>query len=67
MLEGIQKILTKNNASFKIVMSQNYDQEKLDPFDQAYLNKLYGTANVFDFSGINSFTNNVDNYYETAH
>jgi len=44
-----------------------YDQQKLNPADLLYLKKLFGEKNVFDFSGINAITNNVQNYYETSH
>ena len=31
------------------------------------LKELFGAENVYDFSGINKYTNNIRNYYEGAH
>ena len=67
MLNEIQRIFAKHHTDFKIILSPNYEQEKLNPADRELLNTFFGKSNIYDFSGINSFTNNTDNYYETAH
>jgi hypothetical protein len=67
MLNEIQRIFAKHRTDFKIILSPNYEQEKLNPADRELLNTFFGKSNIYDFSGINSFTNNTDNYYETAH
>lgn len=44
-----------------------YDQLKINEEDLEYLKTLFGDVNVFDFSGINKFTNDYKNYYEASH
>lgn len=67
ILANIQSILKKQNTKVKIVISPLYDQKKLNEIDLSYLKYLFGTDNVFDFSGINRFTNDYRNYYESSH
>lgn len=67
ILTNIQSIFKKHNTNLKIVISPLYDQKKLDKTDLAYLKNLFGAQNVFDFSGINEFTNDYRNYYESSH
>jgi hypothetical protein len=67
LLDTIQNILKRNNTSFRIVISPLYDQRKLSPADLLILQNLFGKENIFDFSGINSFTRSKYNYYEASH
>jgi hypothetical protein len=67
LLHEIKEALNANQTSYKIVISPLYDQKKLNPADLQILQQLFGSNNVFDFSGINSFTNSRYNYYETSH
>ena len=67
MLANIKQILAANHASYKFVINPLYDQKKLNPGDLTYLKELFGADNVFDFSGINEFTQDYHNYYETSH
>lgn len=67
MLENIYSILQKHKTDAKVVISPLYNQKKLNSADLNYLQALFGENNVFDFSGINRFTNNYENYYESSH
>jgi len=67
LLSEIASILKCNNTNYKIIINPCYDQKKLSTEDMHYLKTLFGDKNIFDFSGINSFTNNYQNYYETVH
>jgi len=67
ILESIRSILVFHNTKYKIIISPLYDQFKLNHKDLNYLINLFGSENVFDFSGINSFTNDYHNYYENSH
>jgi hypothetical protein len=31
------------------------------------LQKVFGNNNVFDYSGVNDYTNSIYNYYEASH
>ena len=67
MLRRIKEILTAQHTEYKIIISPMYIQEKLNPKDLEYLKTLFGSEHVFDFSGINSITDNMYNYYESSH
>jgi hypothetical protein len=66
-LNEIKKVFERNQTSFRIVISPLYDQVKFNQSDLEVLQNLFGKENVFDFSGINSFTIPVTNYYEESH
>lgn len=67
MLTEINYILQKHKTNFKIIINPLYDQKKLNSHDLAYLKLLFGENNLFDFSGVNEFTNSYSNYYENSH
>ena len=67
LLHNIRDIFIKNKTNYRIVISPGYDQKKLDTADLKTLQQVFGTGNVFDFSGINEMTSNKYNYYENAH
>jgi hypothetical protein len=67
MLKQISNTLQKHNSYFKIIINPLYDQKRLNGQDKERLIELFGKSNVYDFSGINSFTNDYHNYYEDSH
>jgi hypothetical protein len=67
MLVMIKKILNKNHTNYKIIINPLYDQKKFNHVDLNELKKIFGVDNVFDFSGINEFTKDKYNYYESSH
>jgi len=66
-LQIIIDIFRRNHTQYKIVISPLYDQLALNKEDLAALREIFGAENVFDFSGINKFTADYRNYYETSH
>lgn len=66
-LNTIKKVLDENRTEYKIIISPLYDQKKLNPRDLSILKGIFGEKNVFDFSGINKFTQSKYNYYEPSH
>lgn len=66
-LNEIRSIFIKHKTNYKVVISPLYDQIELNKADFEYLCDLFGKDNVFNFSGINEFTNDYRNYYETSH
>lgn len=66
-LQEIASLLESGNTECRIVISPLYNQEKLNPEDLITLKSIFGDNNVFDFSGVNEFTNDKYNYYETSH
>jgi len=67
LLTQIAAILKKQGTHYKIVINPLYDQKKLNRKDIEYLEELFGKNNVYDYSGINVYTNNYQNYYEITH
>lgn len=67
MLHNIYKVFKTHKTNYKIVINPLYDQVKLNSEDIKYLKKLFGSENVFDFSGINDITADYRNYYEQSH
>lgn len=67
LLQNIKTILDKHNTDVRIVISPLYNQEKLAKSDLAELVSIFGDGVVFDFSGINKFTQSKYNYYENSH
>jgi hypothetical protein len=67
LLVDMKKILKSQKTKYKIIISPLYDQVKINKDDLSYLKCLFGSDNVFDFSGINSFTSDFTNYYESSH
>jgi hypothetical protein len=67
LLKEIAEIMKRNHTVYRIVISPLYDQVQLNPNDLSVLHEIFGKENVFDFSGVNEFTNEMTNYYETSH
>jgi hypothetical protein len=67
LLQEIFDVFNRHKTNYKIIINPLYSQIKLNNEDFKYLVQLFGQKNVFDFSGINKFTNDYNNYYETVH
>jgi hypothetical protein len=67
MLKDINNVFLKHHTNYKIIISPLYDQIKLNQNDIQYLKRLFGEKNVFDYSGVNNFTRDFTNFYETSH
>ncbi len=66
-LEMIKESLKKNNTKFKIILGPTYDQHYFNQQDLDILIKYFGKESIYDFSGINEYTENIANYYEIYH
>ena len=67
LMRNIKKIFDKNNTSYKIIITPNYDLVKLHPSDFIFLEQLFGKENTINFSGNNDMTERLGNYYEHKH
>ncbi len=67
LLEGIRMLFDKHHTNYKIVISPLYNQIRINPKDLEFLNRTFGKANVFDFSGKNKWNIDYHNYYEQSH
>jgi len=67
-LYQIMLLLKKHRANYKIVITPLYDQVGLNPQDRITLNNIFGSESVFDYSGINTITQNKYNYgFDVVH
>ncbi len=65
-LARIASILNTHQSRFWVILTPLYDQKKLHPSDSMLLRKYFGD-NLYDFSGINSITNNIYNFPDRHH
>jgi len=62
MLQKINSIFRKHKTEIKIIIGPLYDQIKFNNKDLKYLQIIFGEESIFDFSGINSMTENKFNF-----
>ncbi len=67
ILKEIKNIFDRHNTDYKIVISPNFEQKKLNLNDMLILYQIFDKQNIYDFSGINSLTNDITNYYDIYH
>jgi hypothetical protein len=67
MLREISMILKQHNTNYRIVINPEYKQYRLNPMDFEKLKQIFGEDSVFDFSGVNDYTDNPKNFYEKSH
>jgi hypothetical protein len=66
-LQQIKEVLARKKTNFKIVLGPTYDQNYFNKSDYEFLVRYFGKENIYDFSGINEYTNDKTNYYEIYH
>lgn len=67
LLQNMAALLQKHHSHYKVIISPLYYQQKLHPEDKKQLEMLFGENNIYDFSGVNSITEDYHNYYEDSH
>lgn len=67
LLKRIESICRKHNTSVKIIISPDFHQISISPEDIKILKSVFGSENIFDFTGINEYTGDIHNYYEKEH
>jgi hypothetical protein len=67
MLREIRAIFDRHSTDYRIVVSPLYHQVPMNAQDIRMLEEVFSETNVYDFSGVNEFTCDVRNYYETSH
>ncbi len=66
-LNEIYDIFIKDSTVFRIIIGPSYDQVAFNKKDVKTLENIFGSENVFDFSGINRFTDDMSNFYDYIH
>ena len=67
MLQEIMDVFEKHHTCFSVVVSPLYEQIPLHEKDLGILKNIFGPDKVYDYSGVNKFTNDLHNYYEASH
>jgi len=63
----IKSIIDKNKANIILIVYPDYNQVYFNLNDIENLQKLFGSKNIFDYSGVNKYTNDLTNYYDLLH
>lgn len=66
MLQAIKTILVKRKVNYRIVLSPLYEQIKFNEKDLSLLKEIFKN-HIYDYSGKNHFTDEMQNYYENSH
>jgi hypothetical protein len=67
MLQEMARVFRRHHTDYRIVISPLFDKLPLNGQDLAVLRTVFGTSRVYDYSGVNKFTQSCWNYYETSH
>lgn len=67
MLNEIKAILDKDNTSYKVLICPSYSQVAYNKEDLELTETVFGKENVFNFTGINRFTQEKSNFYDATH
>ena len=67
LLEEIRAAFDRQQTKYRIVRMPMYDQVCLDAADRRALDAIFGAENVFDFTGVNEFTADEENFYDPGH
>lgn len=67
LLLSISKLLNEQHTNYRIVLSPEYNQRKINPLDLKILYKVFGQQFVYDFTGVNQWTGDYHNYYDNSH
>lgn len=67
VLKDIADVVRRNGADLRIVISPDYEQERINPEDIRHLKEIFGEDAVYDFTGVNGFTADIHDYYEHGH
>ena len=67
MLERIRNVFREQKTNYKIIIGPQYNCYSLAPEDIKKLETIFGKESIYDFSGVNTYTTNIHNYYDTWH
>ena len=69
VLESIKLLFEKHNTEYYIIISPNfcYRYPKINKEDFELLCEIFGCDRVYDYSGYNEYTSDVNNYSDIKH
>jgi hypothetical protein len=67
LLKKIKQYFDKHHTDYRIVISPLYDQVPLGKNHLQLLIDIFGAATIYNYSGINRFTESIYDHYENSH
>jgi len=67
MLNDIKDILDKHNTDYRVIICPIYNQLAYNREDLKLTEDVFGKENVFNFTGINKFSEKKSNFYDATH
>ncbi len=67
ILQEINNIFIADSTDFRILITPKYTQIAFNENDLHVLREIFGEKHVYDFSGINSYTEDMSNFYDPGH
>ena len=67
LLKKTKALLDKHHTHYQIIVSPIFDQVCFNKKDLKILEDIFGKEYVHDYSGINKYTKDIHNFYESAH
>jgi hypothetical protein len=67
LFKDMKAVFDKQHTDYKIILSPLYNQVRFNSHDKEILVRIFGADHIFDFTGINSYTADMHNYYEEKH
>jgi hypothetical protein len=67
MLNEIRDIFVRHQTDYRIIICPTYNQREFNHKDLKVLKSVFGEQTVFDFTGINRFTEEKSMYYDEFH
>jgi hypothetical protein len=67
LLYEMKQVLVKCDTKVKIVISPLFDEVNFNFDDLVILKRIFGKEAIYDFSGSNSITREITNFYDASH
>lgn len=67
LIREIREVFDRHHTNYEIILGPQYDQIKLNDDTMNFLYETFGREHVHDFTGVNKWTSDYHNYYESSH
>ncbi len=67
LIREIREIFNRHHTNYEIVLGPQFDQIKPNGNTMSFLYETFGREHVHDFTGVNKWTTDYHNYYESSH